>query len=415
VANIPVHENYVQMLKSLLSDMETKCRVFVTTLVEELISLARANIDEENSRAKYADMLQFISSRFPALLDVGLSNSMSKLSDAKGSKRKRDGDISSLSGNDQSTLKFISDLFAGSRHAHIDATEQCSASTLAVSLEHPEITVRLAAISQLQILAEKVVNGEARDEREFVERSILRRLCDADMSAVTSVLAFKEDILRGVLCHTEQVRSSLTEVINRLHVDTGDSFSECFSSICVLLSSDCASIPVSDRILLIISALSSQLSKKKLAESTFLKTLSSLGKIEHPLLVGVNSLIREKDDAEKKVFSVVKLMGKNVSDHDIPVLSKWIDSCAKAVSNKGLKCLESSVLLIIIKILASSVDHSSSSHALLFKGWKVYWSLTNDARGALKSKPAVYEGAMIGMFLFSCLFMCNIRFIFCVS
>ncbi|KAK9703316.1 snoRNA-binding rRNA-processing protein utp10 [Basidiobolus ranarum] len=172
------HENYDNVLKSVLQQ-EKLPSTMVQSLCESILDLflesKLASKDASDVCEKMRELLQLLQIKYSADIDASLESKLKATSQDKSASGKK---------VQQLLYEFISQTFKGTRHEPI----QESNTTLYLSLNHPETSIRLIALQKLQSLVED--GSTASEFEDILEETLLARLADNVDQIAAFVIAF---------------------------------------------------------------------------------------------------------------------------------------------------------------------------------------------------------------------------------
>ncbi|KAG2392219.1 hypothetical protein C9374_012471 [Naegleria lovaniensis] len=241
-------------------------------------------------------------------------------------------------------LDFYSMIFKGSQHEIIPEIS----TTLYLSLQHHEKTVRILGLQHLGKIAKNAVDEQT---KSFITESLLERLSDEDPSILNFVLSLPQllDYLKP-----KQIVDKISHIVKQIEENRSDDVSKTLSATIAekLLVDDMFN--KDEGIEKMLTFVFRFLVITPEFKETNLKVIKSLQKLRHPLFSGLSSItIKEKDIASTNT-QLVNVIAKNIAAN--PELAKV---CENTAVKEGLGT--KSVLLL----LASAMKQASNKDAKL--------------------------------------------------
>ena len=270
IVDVPLH-NYIVELTS----------DFVEGYLKHYSSNKSSVSDLDDSVNKF---IKLVDRKYPQDLDKALSQNMKKYSDNKEKKAL--------------LMNFMNKIFSGTRHELLGNSD----STLFLSLEHPEATVRLNALQQLKQIISK--NKEfSPSDNQYIQDAVARRLVDENEDIVKFIL--QTPLLFQQVDPTTLLDTSKSMLNSESHSEDIKYSVLLFLSNFISSSIDTAMI---DTVLsLVLSKLVDDiiLSEQTDRSQSINRLVKLLENIDHPLVKNASSIKGEP------INSLVELVSKN--------------------------------------------------------------------------------------------------------
>ena len=254
-------------------------------------------------------------------------------------------------------LEFYSMIFKGSQHEIIPEIS----TTLYLSLQHHEKTVRILGLQHLSKIAKTASDEQT---RSFISESLLERLNDEDPSILEYVLSIPE-ILKYV--SPEKVASKISHIVKQIEENLTDNSSKKLSATIAekLLTNEMIATENNlEKVLTFIFRFILITSEFK---ETNIKVIKSLQKLDHKLFAGLSSVEIKESDITSTNTGVITAISKNIAKH-----SELAKICESTAVNQGLG--SKSVLILLSSAMKQKASTSSklaiaSSILRLVKGF----------------------------------------------
>ncbi|KAF0978654.1 hypothetical protein FDP41_002474 [Naegleria fowleri] len=244
--------------------------------------------------------------------------------------------------NHGKALDFYSMIFKGSQHEIIPEIS----TTLYLSLQHHEKTVRILGLKHLGKIAKNAVDEQT---KSFITESLLERLSDEDPSILNFVLSLPQllDYLTP-----KQIVDKISLIVKQIEENRSDDVSKTLSETIAEKLLINAMFEKEEGIEKMLTFVFRFLMLTPEFKETNLKVIKSLQKLSHPLFAGLSSVaIKEKDVAATNT-QFVNVIAKNIAAN--PELAKV---CENTAVKEGLGT--KSVLLLLASAMKQATKKDS--------------------------------------------------------